>query len=502
MPIQQFILLPRDGVRAEDADSGSIMRSLHFASIAHPGRVEELPTAQHPNLRIIDTVEEEGPKLVEIDVADAQMVNSQHGPVRLLAVVPYKIPEPINPPNPADLGMSGTAPYQAAPTPFIVECIENGTRRQMSGVHVVASGGGRSDSGTTDAAGRVGLTVVGNRLDRLWAYTSVAHWGAYRADLSISSGAHVVIAIDPLSPPYSDAIANYYSASNFDASVGVTVGVVDSGVGPHADLNIVGGENTVVGAGELPSQYEDWHGHGTHVAGLIGASRSSHAGVRGLAPGVRIFSYRVFGANGNTSNYSIIKAMFSANKSCCDILNLSLGGGPVDTALEAAINDARNQGMLVVVAAGNDYRDAVSYPAAYHGATAVSALGITGCFPSGSIFEYNVLRPPHSTAYVDEFIASFSNIGPEIAVTAPGVGVISTLLNGGYGVMSGTSQAAPVVTGAAACLLSRAQDPDIYNMTRNAKRSAMLEKLVQSSCIPRGFGLSYEGYGLPDPKLV
>jgi subtilisin len=65
--------------------------------------------------------------------------------------------------------------------------------------------------------------------------------------------------------------------------------------------------------------------------------------------------------------------------------------------------------------------------------------------------------------------AGFSNIGPEVAITAPGVGVISTLPNDRYGPYSGTSQATPVVTGAAACLLSR--NPQIYGMSRNRARS-------------------------------
>jgi subtilisin family serine protease len=498
--MQEFILLPREGVRAEDTEAVSIMKSLHLASIVHPGRVEELQTAQHPNLRVLDTAQEDGPKLVEMEAADAQIVNRQAGPVRLLAVVTYKLPDPNVPPNLADLGLAAAPAHPAAPTPFTVECVENGTGRQLPGVEVIAAGGGRNRKGITDGTGKIGLVVGGNKVDRLWAFTEAAHWGAYRSDIPIHNGALVTIGIDPVSVPYRDAIVNYYGASKFNPAVGVKVGVIDSGVGPHADLNVVCGENTVVG--EQPSQYDDWEGHGTHVAGLIGASGSSPSGVRGLAPNVRIYSYRAFGQNAanSTRNYSILKAMLSAQKHGCDIINISLGGGPVDAALEAAVGDARKCGMLVVVAAGNEYRNDVSYPAAYPGVIAVSALGVVGCFPPGSIPEYHIDRPPHSTANADEFIAGFSNIGPEIAMTAPGVGVISTLPNNGYGVMNGTSQAAPVVTGAAACLLS--QNPDLYHRQRNEKRSVMLERLVERACIDRGFGLLYEGFGLPDPRLV
>ena len=74
--------------------------------------------------------------------------------------------------------------------------------------------------------------------------------------------------------------------------------------------------------------------------------------------------------------------MILAGEDRCDVINLSVGGGPHDVIVEESIQDARDQGMLVVIAAGNDGRKAVSYPAAYSGATAVSALGHESGFPS------------------------------------------------------------------------------------------------------------------------
>jgi subtilisin len=195
----------------------------------------------------------------------------------------------------------------------------------------------------------------------------------------------------------------------------------------------------------------------------------------------------------------VLRAILFAEAHDCDILNLSLGFGLPDSLVETAIRDARDRGMLVIVAAGNNRRGPVTHPAACSGAIAVSALGVVGCFPPGSLCEGENIRPPHA-ANPDEFIAGFSNFGPEVAITAPGVGVISTLPKDRYGPYSGTSQAAPVVTGAAACLLSR--HPQIYGMPRNRARSDALERLVQSACIKRGFGPEFEGHGLPDPALV
>jgi subtilisin len=236
------------------------------------------------------------------------------------------------------------------------------------------------------------------------------------------------------------------------------------------------------------------------VAGLVGASASSPASVRGLAPGIPLRCYRVFGQTTRTaSNYSIMKAIVLAEAHGCNIINLSLGGGPAEPVVAEAIRDARERGVLVVVAAGNNDRGQVAYPAAYPGATAVSALGALGCFPAGSFCEGEDFRPPNGTAQ-NEFIARFSNIGPQIAVTAPGVGVISTLPHNRYGPYSGTSMAAPVVVGAAACLLSR--NPHIYQMPRDRARSDALEQLLYKACVKRGFGAHFEGYGLPDPAAV
>jgi len=501
MPMQQFVLLPREGLRPTDSASRSILDSLHAASLARPLEVEELPIAHRPNIRILDTELREGPMLLEMEPADAQSINTHSGQFRVTPVVTFEAPEPVNSPDPSQLG-TAAAPTNP-PTPFTVQCVETRTRRLLAGVRVFATGGGVNDSGITDGGGRVTLTLAGLRLERLWAYFYPTHWGAYRTDIPIQGGAVVPIDIDRVSLPSPDAIGRYYSASVFNSATPVTVGVIDSGVGPHRSLNVVGGRNV---AGESPGDVEDWKGHGTHVAGLIGAVWSRGTGVRGIAPGVPIRSYRVFGRNkANTTNYSIMKAMILADIDGCDIINLSLGGGPPDTSVEEAILDARQHGMLVVVAAGNNFRRPVSYPAAFPGAIAVSALGVERCFPSGSCCEGDIDRPPVPTVALDEFIARFSNFGAAIAVTAPGVGLISTLPdnlypNPPYGVFSGTSMAAPVVTGAAACLLSR--DTQIYNMDRNTQRSTVLERLVLSSCCKRGFGLLYEGYGLPDPGLV
>jgi len=280
---------------------------------------------------------------------------------------------------------------------------------------------------------------------------------------------------------------------------GVKVAVVDSGITlTHPDVKVAGGECTV--QGENPQDYGPLGGpHGSHCAGIIAAHGTPPAGVRGIAPGSALYSFRVFpppppgGGESQASNYAIAKAIDRALATGCDLINMSLGGGSADPATEAAIQDARNAGTVCVAAAGNDGRQPVSFPASDDLCVAVSALGRIGLFPSGSVDTGDV-APPYGSDKKD-FIAQFSNIGPEISVTGPGVGVISTVPDKHYAVMSGTSMATPAVTGLAARML--ATDPSLLNARRDATRADGIAKLVLQSCKKLGFGPNFEGQGLP-----
>ena len=479
------------------SDTWQVLQSLPFASSTDAPIAASLPTAPYTPLRILDTLQRGGPQLVEMDAAAAQAMNVQSGPLRALALTVCNAPEPVELSDPfTPVRPPGSGPL----TPFTVECVETGTARPLIGVHVLARAGGFSDARTTDQAGKIALSIAGTQLDEVRVYTPPTHWGAYRCNVSVTPGDIVHLEIDPVSLPYTDAVKHYYGTSTFHASTGVTVGIIDTGIGPHRDLNVIGGMNTVTG--EPASQYEDFKGHGTHVAGLIGASPSWNARVRGVAPGVPLRSYRVFGLNSaGATNWAVLKALIIAAAQGCDIINLSLGGGPHDAVVEEAIRDARDNGILVVIAAGNSCRKPVVFPATCPSAIAVSALGVLGYFPPGSLYEAENVRPPDPhTANQNEFIAGFSSCGPHVAATAPGVGVISTLPNNEYGPYSGTSMAAPIVAGAAACLLSR--NPHIYVMPRNRARSDALATLLQGACRTRGFGSDFEGHGLPDPTVV
>jgi hypothetical protein len=492
--IQEYILLPKKGVRSLDSASNNLLSSLPRARSTQPS--EEVFrwhfAATDKPISVIDAVQENGARLVALDTNTAKRVNDDpQSPLRALPVVYYERPDPIARPLAGVLTVG---------TSIKVICQDSTTGGPVSGAEVIAFTNFATRagaSGMTDVSGQVVLGLAPGQIDRIYVYSPAGYWGAYRSSVNVS--APYIIQLTPVSLSSPDALRRFYPKNKFTIGTGVRVGVIDTGVGPHKDLNIIGGTNTVTG--EPANNFYDGDKHGTHVAGLIGARGVMPTGLSGMAPGVELRAYRVFGENSNgASNYAILKAMIYTANDGCDIINLSLGGGPYDAIVAEAIDDARNQGILIVVAAGNDGRKRVNYPAAYPGATAVSATGIQGTFPAGSLQDGDINWSPTSSAYPQHFIADFSNIGPEIAVSGLGVGVLSTLPNNLYGPMSGTSMAAPVIAGAAASLLSQAGA--VYSMARDKNRSNAIERLLQQNCIRQGFGIVYEGYGLPDPTMV
>ena len=480
-----YILLPRRGVVARQGGAAEVALA-SLPVVASTGPAVTAVLAGGVPVRIFDTTRENGPKLVEIDDDAARDLNATQGPVRALPLVVYRRPEPVGLafegsadgltatyPVPGPGGVPLAVPAAGGAVQLTVTVTDANTGQPVPGVVAAAILNGQVSRATTDAGGVavIGVSAAGSAALHCIPPVTAGYWGAYRASVAVPGP--IAVSLTPVDLTFIDAVRFYYGNSRFNPGTGVVVGVLDTGVGPHLDLNVAGGRNTVTG--EPATDFQDGHYHGTHVAGLVGAS----GGLRGLAPGIPVRSYRVFAQGGaGATNYAILKAMILAGIDGCDIINLSLGGGPYDTVVDEAIEDARHQGMLVVIAAGNDHRQVVSYPAAYRAATAVSALERETTFPPGSSPEANVLRPPHSTGDPLEFLADFSNVGPQIAITGPGVGVLSTLPNNHYGPLSGTSMAAPVVAGAAACLLS--QNPLIHQMTRYAQRSAAI-----SACCKR-----------------
>jgi subtilisin family serine protease len=190
-------------------------------------------------------------------------------------------------------------------------------------------------------------------------------------------------------------------------------------------VNFAGGPNS------------DCNGHGTHVAGIIGA-RDNDLGVRGVAPGVALVGVKVVDCTGSGSSAAIIKGIdwVAGTATGPAIVNLSLGGG-ASPPLDAAVKAASTQGIFFAIAAGNSATDACL--------ASPSANGAESGIVTVAAIDANEIEAP------------FSNFGGCVDLWAPGVSIASTGLgaNEGVLVLSGTSMAAPHVAGAAALYLSR-----------------------------------------------
>jgi subtilisin len=348
--------------------------------------------------------------------------------------------------------------------------------------------------GVTDANGQVQLALAGAgpKLERVYVYPVTPHWSLLKKKVTLAPT--MVLTIAPLDMGYTDGLRHFYGNPDLTVGTGVTVAVVDTGVANHPDLVIAGGANTV--PGEDPKDYGDnGQHHGTHVAGIIAARGQAPTGLRGVAPGVSLRAYRVFGqGSGSASSFAIAKAIDLAVTDKCDLINMSLGGGQPDPTLTAAVEDVRAKGSLCIIAAGNGDRAPVSFPANDSMVIAVSALGRKGTFPASSA-EADDIAAPYGTDKAD-FIASFSNVGPEVDLTGPGVGIMSTFPNG-YAEISGTSMACPAVTGAAARALAASP---LLKTKRDATRSAGIVTALLASAHTLGFQSQFEGHGLAAPQ--
>jgi subtilisin len=495
----QYVLVPAAGLVASEQNPKQLQffRALHQTSLA-VNRVQSVATQTGAlPVKVLDSIGEMKPKLIEAAPEDLAALRASHPSVRILpvvyyesAVLRYKIATRIK--------LSGARARKAARAPagisITIASSKDGAPVAHAMVVAFTDFAQRVGAqGTTSAKGRVTLALGGSsrKIERLYVYPSFGFWPGLQRNITLKSGMKISVAAIDLA--YVDCVRHFYPGTDLTLGQSVTVGVIDSGVATnHPGLVVQGGQNTV--PGEKPGDYGDngTEGHGTHVAGIIASRGMPPKGIRGVAPGATLRSYRVFPQGGNqASNYAIAKAIDAGVADGCDLLNMSLGGGNPDTLTEEALTAAHDAGVVVFAANGNDDRQPVSFPAAFSMCQAVSAMGRKGTFPKGTE-PYGSIASPYGKDKKN-FVASFSNIGPETDLTGPGVGVISTVPSG-FGVMSGTSMATPAETGAAARLL--ATHKNILALPRDQNRAAAVISAMAAACKRLGFGAIYEGKGM------
>ncbi|WP_036667073.1 S8 family serine peptidase [Paenibacillus sp. UNC217MF] len=238
---------------------------------------------------------------------------------------------------------------------------------------------------------------------------------------------------------------------------GIKIGVIDTGISPHNDLDIVDGVSFVEG-----SSYIDDNGHGTHVSGTIAAKKNG-AGVIGVAPEAELYAIKVLNSSGRGSYSQVIQGIEWAIEHDMNIINMSFGGMEYSKALHEAVQKAVDKGIIVVASAGN------------HGAGTETEL-YPALFPE--VISVGAVTKAHKKA-------NYSSVGSQINLVAPGSDILSTTKDGDYGVMSGTSMAAPHVTGALA---------DIWAMDRQLSAEEV-KQLAYDHATPLGEKHEY-GVGL------
>ncbi|HAQ08547.1 MAG TPA: serine protease [Bacillus bacterium] len=255
---------------------------------------------------------------------------------------------------------------------------------------------------------------------------------------------------------------------------GIKVAVLDTGCDiTHPDLEerIIGGRNFTDDDRSNPGIYNDYNGHGTHVSGTI-AAQENNAGVIGVAPEADLLIVKVLNKAGSGKYEWIIEGIHYAIEQKADIISMSLGGPADVPELYDAIKTAVSKDILVVCAAGNegdgnDTTNEFAYPGAYNEVISVGAINL------------------------DRNTSEFTNSHNEIDVVAPGEGITSTYLNGKYATLSGTSMAAPHVSGALALIKTLAN----AHFERKLSEPELYSQLVRRT-VPLGNSPKLEGNGL------
>ena len=238
----------------------------------------------------------------------------------------------------------------------------------------------------------------------------------------------------------------------------IKIGVLDTGISAHPDLEIKGGVSYIEGEDD----FGDQHGHGTAVAGVI-AARDNDFGIVGVAPEAELYAIKVLDKKGHGTYSSMIQGIEWAIQNRMNILSISAGGYVNSRALHDQIKRANEHGILVIAAAGNRGlgEETELFPAQYAETISVGAVDR------------------------EDQRADFSSVGKELDLMAPGVDIRSTAPGGDFQTRSGTSLAAPHVAGAAAVIWS----------AKGNISSTELRDLLTKSATPLGESRFY-GKGL------
>lgn len=240
---------------------------------------------------------------------------------------------------------------------------------------------------------------------------------------------------------------------------GVMVGVVDTGIQlshPEFAGRIATGSKcfgTTTACSGLSAKGNDNNGHGTHVAGIIGAANNG-VGTTGVAPGATLLAVKVLDASGSGTTASVGQGIGYAAQQGAKVINLSLGGGSPSSLLLTPLQAAARTAVIVAAAGNGGNRLAPSYPAAYATQSGVAGTMLIVGSVNGArqISKFSQTPGTGGCATVSGVTRCFR----DVFVVAPGEAILSTYPTSRYATMSGTSMATPYVSGVAARVIAAA----------------------------------------------
>lgn len=341
----------------------------------------------------------------------------------------------------------------------------------VPGLKLAATPAGRDDAAFAASLQAAGLRVQPNYLYRAQALPNDP---GVNAGLPITGVSGVLVKQTYLNRIKAPAAWDFLSACG-KTPQGVVTAVLDSGVDAvHKDL-----VNRL-----LPPQYvsglvssKDESGHGTAVSGIIGAATNNSYQVAGLTwTGNSVLSIRVLDAAGAGDTRQLIEGLNRAINAGAMVINMSLGGpGVTDGALSNALSAASKQAVLVA-SAGNTPNDGVYYPANDPSVISVGAVGTS----DGSLACYSAKPNQSQTALIGNFIVAPGGISSKCGDKG-GIGdyIVALTPGNNYDLMSGTSFAAPMVSGVAS--LMRAANP---NLTADDTKKLILATVDRSAGLP------------------
>ncbi|MGD9605028.1 MAG: S8 family serine peptidase [Bacilli bacterium] len=217
------------------------------------------------------------------------------------------------------------------------------------------------------------------------------------------------------------------------------------------------------------TQVIDDQGHGTMVAGVIAATKGNNIGIAGVAPSSSLLVIKANEPNeGSFLDSSVIEGIYYAADHGADVINMSLGSPYANPLTKTALEYARSKGALIVAAAGNDSVSTPYYPASFDTTISVSAVDQT------------------------QLLATYSNFGSNISVAAPGTNIYTTVKGNTYGYGSGTSLAAPQVSGVLALMLAYLNMSDEEILSRILLTATDLGNLGKDDSYGYGLVNSYD----------